>query len=350
MKNSNSNSNEDSLQSQGGKARAAKLSKEERKEIASRAASARWSKDIPTATHEGELNIGGIRFQAAVIQYGGEVVRVIGQTEFMNAVGMYYSGYIAKQHRDASEEGSAVLPIFLAQKAIKPFIPSALDPLQFTPISYRSMGGSVSKGIPAKAIPELCKIWIKAKNAGVLKPKQFAIAQVFETIYDGLADIGITGLVDEATGYQYARPRRDLEEQLRRFLADSLRSWVQTFPAEYFKQLCRLRGVELRDDMRLPQYFGKLTNNLVYRRIAPGLLKRLKDRREELKGKNSKLHSILSEDVGLRALLVHLGTVVGLMKVNSTYEAFEKQLDIVAPIYPEEPGLFDNPSDWDEKD
>ena len=57
--------------------------------------------------------------------------------------------YIAKQHRDASEEGSAVLPIFLAQKAIKPFIPNTLGPLQFAPISYRSMNGGASKGIPA---------------------------------------------------------------------------------------------------------------------------------------------------------------------------------------------------------
>lgn len=48
-------------------------------------------------------------------------------------------------------------------------------------------------------------------------------------------------------------------------------------------------------------------------------------------------------------VLVHLGTVVGFMKVNTNYAAFEKQLDQVAPIYPESPGLFDNPDDWNEK-
>jgi hypothetical protein len=36
------------------------------------------------------------------------------------------------------------------------------------------------------------------------------------------------------------------------------------------------------------------------------------------------------------------------MKLHSNYEAFEKQLDLVAPIYPEHPGLFDNPKDWEE--
>src|SRR5207253_683743 len=103
------------------------------------------------------------------------------------------------------------------------------------------------------------------------------------------------------------------------------RKWVRTFPADYFKHLCRLRGVELRHDMKLPQYFGVLTNNLIYRRMAPGLLRRLKDRREELG--SAKLHSALSLDFGVPEVLVHIGIVVGIMKIHTKYDAFEKQLD-----------------------
>jgi putative intracellular protease/amidase len=44
-------------------------------------------------------------------------------------------------------------------------------------------------------------------------------------------------------------------------------------PGDYFKHLCRLIGVELRPDMKLPQYFGHLTNDLIWKRIAPGLLR-----------------------------------------------------------------------------
>jgi len=139
-----------------------------------------------------------------------------------------------------------------------------------------------------------------------------------------------------------------LEEQLKKFLSEELRRWVRTFPADYFKHLCRLRGVELRSDMKLPQHFGHLTNNLVYRRIAPGLLKKLKERREERGNRSNKLTQWLSEDIGLRGVLVHLGTVVGLMKINTNYNDFEKQLDQIAPIYPETPGLFDDPKDWEE--
>jgi hypothetical protein len=45
---------------------------------------------------------------------------------------------------------------------------------------------------------------------------------------------------------------------------------------------------------------------------------------------------------------MHLGTVVGLMKLHTDYDAFERQLNIVAPIYQEHPGFFDNPKDWEE--
>jgi hypothetical protein len=38
--------------------------------------------------------------------------------------------------------------------------------------------------------------------------------------------------------------------------------------------------------------------------------------------------------------------VVGLMKINNDYDEFHRQLDMIAPIYPEYPGLFDDLKDW----
>ena len=52
---------------------------------------------------------------------------------------------------------------------------------------------------------------------------------------------------------------------------------------------------------------------------------------------SNKLHSWLSEDGGIPEALVHLGTVVGLMKIHNDYEEFEAQLDTIAPIYPDHP-------------
>jgi hypothetical protein len=39
--------------------------------------------------------------------------------------------------------------------------------------------------------------------------------------------------------------------------------------------------------------------------------------------------------------------VVGLMKIHTDYDRFYAQLNEIAPIYPNVPGLFDDPADWD---
>jgi hypothetical protein len=263
--------------------------------------------------------------------------RVLAQTGVIGAIGMSHGG--------AGKQGGDRLAKFTAGKGLSPYINENLRARIESPIRFRSPGG-LSYGYEATILVDLCDSILSARKDGSLQKQQQHIADQCEMLVRAFARVGIIALVDEATGYQYDRPRRELEEQLERFLSESLRKWVRTFPADYFKHLCRLRGVELRPDMRLPQYFGILTNNLIYRRIAPGLLKKLKERRVGLGRQSEKLHQGLSLDVGVPEVLVHLGTVVGLMKVHTDYNKFEKQLDQIAPIYPETPGLFDNAEDW----
>lgn len=336
---------ETSIQSQGGNARAKSLTAEERSEIARNAALAKWDHPgargpMPKATHEGVLKIGNKELSCAVLENGQ---RVLSQAEFLEALGRHRKANVRKEEQDGEER----MPAILQGKSIKPFISKELIE-KSRPISFRTMSGSRASGYRADLLPLVCEVYLKANDAGVLPPNQKPVAKEAEILIRGLATIGIIALVDEATGFQYDRPRHDLEEQLQKFISESLRRWVRTFPSDYFKHLCRLRGVELRSDMKLPQYFGQLTNNLIYRRIAPGLLKKLKERKLERGTPGNKLHSWLSEDIGFRSVLVHLGTVVGLMKINTDYKIFEKQLNEIAPVYPELPGLFDNPSDWEE--
>lgn len=329
----------ESMASMGGKARAAKLTKVQRSDIARRAVEARWSKDLPKSTHEGEMIIGDMEISCAVLE---DRTRVLTQSGFMVALGRARQAKGRKYY-----DGDVNLPAFLTAKNLKPFIPQDLL-VTSSQIEFKTLGGVKAYGYSAELLPKVCGVFLDARAKGVLTHNQEHIADKAMILIRGLASTGIIALVDEATGYQYDRPRRDLEEYLSKFLAEELRRWVKTFPADYFKQLCRLRGVELRSDMKLPQYFGKLTNNLIYRRMAPGLVRKLKERREERGRSSNKMFQWLSEDVGLRGLLVHLGTVVGLMKIHKNYDEFEQQLNTVAPVYPDEPGLFHDPSDWDD--
>jgi hypothetical protein len=329
------------MASKGGKARAEKLSAARKREIALMGVEARREKakgPLPKATHEGVLMIGDAEIACANLDNG---LRVLTQSSFMLALGR------ARQAKGRDHyDGDVNMPAFLTAKNLKPYIPHDLA-VTSSQVEFHTLGGKLAFGYSADLLPKVCYVFMDANDEGKLTHNQHHIAAQAKLLIRGFAHIGITALIDEATGYQLERPRRELEEQLEKFLSESLRKWVRTFPADYFKHLCRLRGVAFRDDMKLPQYFGTLTNNLVYRRIAPGLLKRLKQRREEMGKPNEKLHSGLSLDMGVPEVLLHLGTVVGLMKLHDDYDEFEKQLSQIAHIYPETPGLFDDPKDWE---
>ncbi len=330
------------MASKGGRARNRALTPERKREIALMGVEARREKasPAPKATHEGILTIGSAEIPCAVLENGK---RLLTQSGFMIALGRARQAK-GRQYYD----GDVNMPAFLTAKNLKPFIPNNLA-VTSSQIEFRMKNGMRAFGYSADLLPLVCGVFLDAKAAGVLTHNQEPIADQALLLIRGLAHVGIIALVDEATGFQYDRPRRDLEEQLEKFVSESLRRWVSTFPADYFKHLCRLRGVELRPDMRLPQYFGHLTNNLVYRRLAPGLVKRLKETRSEIGSASDKLHSWLSADVGYPEVLVHLGTVIGIMKSHTDYDKFEKQLNDVAPIYPETPGLFDDPKDWERR-
>src|SRR5437867_3414245 len=93
----------ESMGAKGGKARAERLTPEERQEIARRAAEARWAANIPRATHSGELEIGGVMIPCAVLDDG---TRVLTQRGFSVALGRY---------KNPNKKGAIVdLPVFLS--------------------------------------------------------------------------------------------------------------------------------------------------------------------------------------------------------------------------------------------
>ena len=92
----------------GGFARAESLTPEERTEIARKGAMARWApEEIPRAEYTGNLTIGNMNFPCSVLSDG---TRILTQSDFMKGMGMYYSGWVAKNR--TAEEHSAEVPHF----------------------------------------------------------------------------------------------------------------------------------------------------------------------------------------------------------------------------------------------
>ena len=171
-------------------------------------------------TPDAPLVIGGVEIPCYVLE---DETRVLSQGGFLQAIGR-------SRTPKAGTGGVDKEPSFLSADNLKPFIPNDLV-MSTTPIPFQpSDGGTITHGYPATLLPEVCKIYLDARVAGMLHPSQHHIAKRAEQLLLGLATVGIIALVDEATGYQRIREERALVAILERYLADDLHPWTRTFP------------------------------------------------------------------------------------------------------------------------
>jgi hypothetical protein len=223
----------------------------------------------------------------------------------------------------------------LQGQAIRPYIPPDLIEMA-QPIAFRLPSGVRASGYRAELLPQVCEIYLRARDAGVLVRRQQHIAKQAEILVRGLANVGIIALVDEATGYQEMRASDALARILEAFIAKELQPWLQTFPTDFYRELFRLRGLDFPgDSVKRPQYFGGITNDIVYARIAPGVLdelRRVVDRNEQGRPRH-KYFQRLTTNVGYPKLREHLGSVVTIMKLSDNWREFLEKLDRLHPRY-----------------
>ena len=222
--------------------------------------------DEPRAICSGVLDIGDMSFPCSVLSDG---TRILTQSDFMRGMGMYYSGWVAKH-------GPAELPHFLSFKSLKPFVDKHLGDMQSITTKYRTERGALADGVKADTIPKICDVWIDASQHGKLGSRQIQVASKALLLVRALAHVGIIALVDEATGYQRIREERALATILEKFIDKELQPWTRTFPYEFYEQIYRLKGWPGPDGHKRSPLIGRYTNDIVYERIAPGVLDELR--------------------------------------------------------------------------
>lgn len=316
----------------GGVARAKHLSPAQRREIAKKAAAARWDPgELPQAICSSEdkpLQLAGVELDAYVLEDG---TRVLSQAGFLRALG---------RNKRAATRSTSVPPM-LQGAAFEPFLtPEVMQAARS--IIFRTPNGVRANGYRAEFLPQACEVYLKARDAGTLAPNQKRIAIQADVLMRAFATVGIIALVDEATGYQNVRARDALAKILEEFVDKELQPWVRTFPTDYYKELFRLRGLDYPEDtVSRPQYFGHLTNDIVYKRLAPGVLDELRrvTPKDGAGRRRAKLFQHLTTNVGYPKLREHLGSVVTVMKLSDNYPEFKATLDRLHPRYGETPQL-----------
>lgn len=315
----------ESIQSKGGKARAEKLSPEDRREIASAAARARWDEvaELPGVDFPGILKLGNVNIPCAVLTDG---TRVLSETGITNAILGVRSG-ASKRKKKAADEAGAHLPLFVAPMQLESFISNDLYEGPLKPVRYVD-GRSTVTGYDARILSAVCEIWLKARAAGKLQEQQLDKAQRAEELMRALADVGIVALVDEATGYQEYRARDELQKILAAYVSPELMPWSQRFPQNFYAELHRVRGWKYAPGSnKRNHYIGKLTNELIYKQLPEGVLDdlRRKNPRDPETGRRRQLHyRFLTEDIGDPHLQKQIVAVTTLLSVSEDWSDFAR--------------------------
>lgn len=274
--------------------------------------------------------------------------RVVTQRSMIRAIGLTRGG--VRSDAEAEKGAGAELPRFAAQNWVKPFLGNELELALRSPIVFKlPYTGAVAYGYPATILADVCDAILRARDGGSIGPRQVGIVKQADILVRGFARVGIVALVDEATGYQRDRAKDALAKILEAFVAKELQAWVQTFPADFYEQIFRLRGLEFpHASVQRPRYFGTLTNDLVYKRLAPGVLSELKrvTPRNDGGRPTAKYFQSLTSNVGYPKLKEHLGAVVALMRISKSWGQF---INLLNEHYPRYGDTLMLPLDYDQK-
>ena len=337
------------LASMGGKAAAKKMTRTERSERAKLAANARWQKPgkrnaVPNAicgSPDRPLRIANIEIPCYVLDDGR---RVIVQRGVLAALAI---------GRGTGRKGEGDrLTKFVTGKTLNPYIPSELLAVIAEPIRFKiPSNGAEAFGYEATILSDLCNAVVQADHEKKLQPQQRHIATQCVVLIRAFTKLGIVALVDEATGYQEIRAHDALAQILEAFIAKELQPYIRTFEPDYYTAICTLKGWKYKTSSQRPRALAQITNDIVYSRLAPGVLDELREKNPVVKDgrRGAKHFQWLTDNRGHPDLRAHLQRITGWMEMSETWEEFYRVLNDRKPPYRSPrnrgPGLFDDLTD-----
>ena len=302
-------------QSIGGRARAAALTPEKRREIARRGAVARWGEKPLRATHKGNFKE----------EFGFDVECYVIDDESKTAVisqrGMGAALGLGDQGKD--------LPRFLRGQRIAPYVGAELAQKLDNPLIFQvpQAGGNAlpvtAYGYDVTLLIDVCKVITRAHADGKLLKRQEHILQQAQVIANASSKLGIRSLVYALAGYDATRA--EVVAAFKVYVREEAREYEKEFPDMLYEEWYRLYQLP-KPERNKPWKFKALTLDHVYRPLARSsgkILELTKARKAESEDRRARLHQFLSE-VGVKALRMHLGQLLGIAQVSESRADYER--------------------------
>ncbi len=263
--------------------------------------------------YEGILDLAGIEIPCYVLDDGTRILSGRKMQEALKIVDV----------EDGKQTAGTRLNRYLEQKTLEPFIYKGREQDHFKPIiCYR--GTQKINGYEATLLADLCDAFLEARKHISLSPRQTIIAEQCEVLIRAFAKVGITALVDEATGYQYEREKDELQQILRKYISEELLPWQKRFPDIFYKELFRLNGWDytVKGIQKRPGVVGTWTNKLVYEQLPQGVLDELRNNvpKSETGNPTARFHQLLTDDIGSPHLTAQINQIVTLFQLSDNMQ------------------------------
>lgn len=302
----------------GGHARALALSDARKRQIAAKAAAARWVK----ATHKGNFKEDfGIDVECYVLDDESKTA-VISQRGMGEALGL-------------SKGGGSRLPRFVSSKSIDPYVGPELRQKLGKPLIFQGVAAGPNLPSPGTVygydvtiLIDLCKAILEADAAGAMLERHESVVRQAHIIIGASAKAGIKGLVYALAGYN--PQAEEIIASFRAYVLEEAKKYEKEFPPELYLQWARLYGVRVTPGGGSRSWKNlHLTIDHVYTPLAKSdgkLLGILRDARRNSGKRADKLFQFLNE-IGARALRIQLGRVLEMAEDSATKEAYEKRIN-----------------------
>lgn len=198
------------------------------------------------------------------------------------------------------------------------------------PIKYLHTNGRTAFGYDAELIPLICEVYLKAHEKKQTVTSQEKIVIRAGIIVRTLARIGITALIDEATGYQYDREKQELQKILAAYISEEYLRWQKRFPRKFYQEIFRLLGWSYNPlSVSRPSYLGKFTNKYVYKQMPSGVLDELKKKNPIIEEgyRKHRHHQFLTESIGIPHLDKHITKLITIMELSQTMGDFKNNFN-----------------------
>ncbi len=211
---------------------------------------------------------------------------------------------------------------------LKPFIFKGKEVDHFEPLICHN-GSQKINGFEATTLIDICDGFLQARKEIKLSARQKIIADQCEILVRSFAKVGIIALIDEATGYQFDREKKELQAILKEFISDEIFEYQRQFQLSFYKEIFRLWDIPFtpKNIKRKPQFVGHITNRYVYSNLPKGsfVLDKLKSLTPKTKKGNRvyQFHRHLTES-GKEALKKVLYSVETLASISDNKRQFDK--------------------------